>query len=192
MRPKLTYSNVVATLALVIAVGGASAFAATQLAKNSVGSKQLKKNAVTTAKIKNRAVTAAKLSGAVPSAVNAQTLGGLSVDQVTQGSKLRCPAGTELVAGVCFDNAPRSPDTFYAAVETCAGVGRSLASVGEMTGYLDVKGGPKSVNFWFDTYFTDEGEFKAGFIQDGKTKVALGVASVLVSLKYWCVTSPTN
>jgi hypothetical protein len=38
---------VTATFALIIAVGGASAFAATQLAKNSVGTKQLKNNAVT-------------------------------------------------------------------------------------------------------------------------------------------------
>lgn len=62
MRPRLTYANVVATLALIIAVGGASAFAATQLAKNSVGPKQLKKNAVTTAKIKDEGVTAAKIA----------------------------------------------------------------------------------------------------------------------------------
>jgi len=47
VRTRLTYANVVATLALVLAVGGASAFAATQLAKNSVGTRQLKKNAVT-------------------------------------------------------------------------------------------------------------------------------------------------
>jgi len=40
---KLTYANVVATLALVIAVGGASALAATHLAQNSVGPRQLRK-----------------------------------------------------------------------------------------------------------------------------------------------------
>ena len=77
MRPKLTYSNVTATLALIIAVGGASAFAATQLAKNSVGAKQLKKNAVTTAKIKKEAVTAAKVKKGTLTGtqINASTLG---------------------------------------------------------------------------------------------------------------------
>ena len=69
MRPRLTYANVVATLALFIAIGGASAFAASQLGKNSVGSKQLKKNSVTSAKIKKNAVTGAKIkSGAVTGA----------------------------------------------------------------------------------------------------------------------------
>jgi hypothetical protein len=78
---KLTYANVVATLALFIAIGGATAFAATQLAKNSVGTKQLKNNAVTTAKIKNGAVTGTKVKssslGTVPSATNAENAGKL-------------------------------------------------------------------------------------------------------------------
>jgi hypothetical protein len=58
--PRLTYSNVVATLAIFIALGGIS-YAATSLSKNSVGSKQLKKNAVTSNKIKKNAVTASKI-----------------------------------------------------------------------------------------------------------------------------------
>jgi hypothetical protein len=66
--PRPTYANVVSTLCLFLLLGGASAFAATQLAKNSVGSKQIKKNAVVTAKIKNAAVTNSKLGdGAVTS-----------------------------------------------------------------------------------------------------------------------------
>jgi hypothetical protein len=66
LRSRLSYANVVATLALFIAIGGASAFAASQLGKNTVGSKQLKKNSVTTAKIKKEAVTTKKLKkGAV-------------------------------------------------------------------------------------------------------------------------------
>lgn len=69
LRGKLTYANVVATLALCIAVGGASAFAATQLPKNSVGTKQLKKGAVNAAKIKDEAVAEAKIkNGAVTGA----------------------------------------------------------------------------------------------------------------------------
>jgi len=77
LRSGLTYSNVIATLALFIALGGASAFAATQLAKNSVGTKQLKNNAVTGAKIKNGAVNGAKVqSGSLTgSQINASTLG---------------------------------------------------------------------------------------------------------------------
>ncbi|HEX5988849.1 MAG TPA: hypothetical protein VFY75_01380 [Solirubrobacterales bacterium] len=89
-----------ASIAVFLVLGGASAFAAGQLAKNSVGKKQLKagavttaklkKNAVTTAKIKNNAVTGAKVKdgsltgsdinlgtvGTVPSANSANSLAG--------------------------------------------------------------------------------------------------------------------
>ena len=64
LRDKLSYSNVVASLALFVALGGAAVAAG--LAKNSVGTKQLKPNAVTAAKIKNGAVNSHKLAhGAV-------------------------------------------------------------------------------------------------------------------------------
>ncbi|HTR74661.1 MAG TPA: hypothetical protein VMH33_05315 [Solirubrobacterales bacterium] len=61
LRGKLTYSNVISTVCLFLLIGGGTAFAASQLGKNSVGSKQLKKNAVTAAKIKKNAVTGAKI-----------------------------------------------------------------------------------------------------------------------------------
>jgi hypothetical protein len=73
VRTHLSYANVVATLALILAVGGASAFAATQLAKNSVGTKQLKKNAVTGEKVKNGSLAGADIGGPVQSATTATT-----------------------------------------------------------------------------------------------------------------------
>ena len=57
---RLTYANVMASIAIFIALGGA-AVAATKLPKNSVGAKQLRKKAVTAAKIKKNAVTTAKI-----------------------------------------------------------------------------------------------------------------------------------
>jgi hypothetical protein len=57
MRPKLTFANVISSLALFLALGG-TAFAAAHLAKNSVGSKQLKPNSVTNAKVKNGSLLA--------------------------------------------------------------------------------------------------------------------------------------
>lgn len=46
MRSRLTYANVVATLALCLALGGGSAYAAVKLARNSVGSKQIRNHSV--------------------------------------------------------------------------------------------------------------------------------------------------
>jgi hypothetical protein len=51
LRARMTYGNVVASLALFIALGGTS-YAAIQLPKDSVGTKQLRAHAVTSAKVK--------------------------------------------------------------------------------------------------------------------------------------------
>ena len=61
IRRHISYANVMSSIAVFLVLGGASAFAAHQLAKHSVGAKQLKRNAVTTAKIKKNAVTGAKV-----------------------------------------------------------------------------------------------------------------------------------
>ena len=53
---------VVACLALLVALGGTSVAAATQLAKNSVGTAQLKNGAVSNPKIKNNAINSAKVA----------------------------------------------------------------------------------------------------------------------------------
>jgi hypothetical protein len=77
IRKRLTYANVMSTIAVFLVLGGGAAFAASKLAKNSVGTKQLKKNAVTTPKIKNNAVTGAKIKdGTITgSKINLGTLG---------------------------------------------------------------------------------------------------------------------
>jgi hypothetical protein len=58
---RLTYANVMSSIAVFLILGGASAFAASQLGKNSVGTKELKAKAVSAAKIKANAVTSAKI-----------------------------------------------------------------------------------------------------------------------------------
>ncbi len=99
IRRRLTYANVMSSIAVFLILGGATAFAAKQLGKNTVGTKQLKNNAVTntkikknaivTAKIKNGAVTGPKINlgtlGAVPSATSANdanTVGGNTVKAI--------------------------------------------------------------------------------------------------------------
>lgn len=79
IRAWLSYANVMSTIAVFLVLGGATAFAASQLGKNSVGSKQLKKNAVTAAKIKSNAVTTAKIKN---NAVNGAKVDESSLSQV--------------------------------------------------------------------------------------------------------------
>ncbi len=63
VRKRITYANVTSTLALLIALGMGSAYAASHLAPKSVGAKQLRPGAVTADKIRKNAVTAPKIEG---------------------------------------------------------------------------------------------------------------------------------
>lgn len=64
IRKRLTYANVMSSIAVFLILGGGAAYAAKK-----IGSNQLKANSVTTAKIKKEAVTATKIKkGAVQTA----------------------------------------------------------------------------------------------------------------------------
>jgi hypothetical protein len=117
---RLNYANVTATLALFLAVGGATAFAAQHLSKNSVGAKQLKRNAVSAAKIKNSAVTSAKVKAG---AINGEKIGdgsiGVSDLNLAQMpfshvvARMRGSANLETTGGVKLF--PLSPNTYTQA-----------------------------------------------------------------------------
>jgi hypothetical protein len=70
LSQKISYSNVIATIALFIALGGVAV--AASLPKNSVGTQQLKRGAVTAADLRKGAVRAGKLA---PKSVVAGKLG---------------------------------------------------------------------------------------------------------------------
>jgi hypothetical protein len=115
INPRLSYANVVATLALFLVLAGGSALAATGLAKNSVGSRQLKSKAVTTGKIAPNAINGSKVKngslggedidlarlGTVPSAASATSAGNADT---LGGHAAACPSGTTLIHGLCFDS----------------------------------------------------------------------------------------
>lgn len=101
IQKRLTYANVMSSIAVFLVLGGATAFAASkigsnQLKANSVTTGKIKKNAVTAAKIKNGAVNGAKVKdgsltgadinlgalGTVPTAANAEKVGGNTVQKI--------------------------------------------------------------------------------------------------------------
>jgi hypothetical protein len=56
LRERLTYANVMATAAVFLALGLGSAWAATELGRNSVGARQIKPNAIRSSDVKNEAL----------------------------------------------------------------------------------------------------------------------------------------
>jgi hypothetical protein len=109
LRSKLSYANVMATIAVFIALGG-GAYAATQLKKNSVGTKQLKASSVTTAKIKANAVIGSKVQsatlGLVPSATHATSAD--SATKATEAGEAASVNGQKVqrISFVAPDNTP--------------------------------------------------------------------------------------
>jgi hypothetical protein len=113
IRKRVTYANVMSSIAVFLVLGGGAAYAAKKIGSNeikgnsittgkikkeAVSASKIKKNAVTTAKIANGAVTGAKLNlgsvGTVPNAAhantadsanNANTVGGISVSKISYG-----------------------------------------------------------------------------------------------------------
>jgi hypothetical protein len=140
---KLTYANVVATLALFCALGG-GAYAAIRVPPNSVGARQLKGGAVTKGKIAKEAINASKIAegsitgtqidlaalGPVPRAVNAANA---SDAGAVGGHAASCPANTTLIRGLCFDSEanPEAPN-LEAAAEDCAAKGGFLPTPMEL------------------------------------------------------------
>jgi hypothetical protein len=85
MKPKFSYANLTSTLALLIALSGTTAFAASKLAPKTVGEFQLRPGAVTAQKIRKSAVTAPKIkAGAVKQGKIAA--GSVTAQKLTQGS----------------------------------------------------------------------------------------------------------
>jgi hypothetical protein len=149
-RPRLTYANVVATLALVLAIGGTSYAAVTINGKNiknrTVAGKKLKKNTVTGTEVNEsklgqvptakqadnanqaaNAATADTAAGATTSA-NASKLGGATPESY----RVSCPGGTIRVLDECFEPNQRAAKTFPLALKECGAAGRRIPGWGEL------------------------------------------------------------
>jgi hypothetical protein len=127
--PRLTYANVIATLALFLALGGATAFAASTLGKNSVGTRQLKKNAVTGAKVKDGSLLAGDFkAGQLPAG-----------ERGPQGAP-GAPGATSVVVHYGDRVGLKDEDEVGQSLATCA-PGETLTGGG-----FDLEGEPESAN----------------------------------------------
>jgi hypothetical protein len=134
---RLTYANVIATVALFVALGG-GAYAATRLPAKSVGTAQLKKGAVTRAKIAPATLAAlSKTPAAVP------TAGAKGVDGVPGAPGVAGAAGPAGPAGAAGPSGPSG------------GVGGLLPSGATLVGaYFAEQGGAGQDTFSFGYRFS--------------------------------------
>jgi hypothetical protein len=171
IRPRLSYANVVATLALFLVVAGGSALASGTLAKNSVGSRQLKARAVTTGKIALNAINGSRVAngsltgedinlsklGTVPTAASAGQAG--NADTIG-GHGATCPPAATLIRGLCFDTTSTEAPNLSAAAEACAARGGWLPTPLQLLSTKEILNLGSGVGA--DKRFTDDVYSKVG------------------------------
>lgn len=132
LRPRLTYANVTATLALFVALGGVS-YAATrisghQIKAHTLTARNYKANSVTGKAVKEKTLRI------VPKAREAARLDGVTTETLL----VRCPEGTLPAADTCIETQARPPLPFHSAMLECAGIesqsgpGRRLPTYNEL------------------------------------------------------------
>lgn len=129
IRKRLTYANVMSSIAVFLILGGATAFAAkkigsNQIKGNSITTGKIKKEAVTTSKIKKNAISTAKIAnGAVTGPkINVGSLG--TVPNATHATT----ADTATTAITANSVAGRTPFSFFMPAGT-----RDIATVAPFT-----------------------------------------------------------
>jgi len=137
LRRHLSYANVMATLAVFIALGGSS-YAVTRLSGS-----QLKNRSVRAAKIARNTLTGTEIrESRLASVPNANKLGGLTARQL----KIQCPPDTVPFADGCVEKIARPPAAYSVAARTCAnhgtpqGPGRRLPTWGELLTAAGING----------------------------------------------------
>jgi hypothetical protein len=165
LRSKFSYSNVMATVAVFFALGGAGAVAATHLGRNSVGSAQLQASAVTGAKVKDGSLSGrdvkASTLGQVPSAAHADSAGhadsAATADRAGTAqradSATHADAATRADSAGHADTAGRAESAAHADLATHADSAASAETAAvasaltplEAVHFLDAPGEPKSI-----------------------------------------------
>lgn len=215
IRPHLTYSNVMSTIAVFGVLAGGSAWAATKIGPNqikagAVTAKKLHKNAVTTNKVRNNAITGAK--------VKDESLTGDDVDEATLSApinvdhakladnasnlgghpasdyRLHCPGNLAHAGDLCFEFDLRSSASYKAALKDCALDQRRLPSDGELAQVFDHLGAPQPKQWVAGHYrITNGGQDIASLLGNTPSRdVTFDVVDVNSAIPFRCVTSATN
>jgi hypothetical protein len=131
LSARLTYANVMATLAVFIALGGSSYAAirinGSQIQNKSISYKKIKRNTLGGTRIRESRLRK------VRRARHADRLNGVTAAAL----RLRCPNGTRAYADACVEVAARSGTTYSAARDVCGSGGRRLPSYDELVGVVD-------------------------------------------------------
>jgi hypothetical protein len=196
LRRRLTYANVMATLAVFIALGGSSYAALTVTGRNvkngSLTFRDLRRDTLGGSRIKESGL------GTVRRSRNADRLDGITAERLL----VRCPEGTFPVSDVCVETAARGAAPYGTAAVMCestdrnAGPGRRLPSHDELmtaigdAGITLAPGGELTRNVYPSG--SDPGQVEALFINSNAGGVGITPNTAAGAKAFRCVADPRN
>jgi hypothetical protein len=193
LRQRLTYANVMSTVAVFIALGGSSYAAFTisgrDIRNRSIPAKKIKRNSIT-----GKEVREARLN--VPWARNARRLGGLTAAEL----RIRCPDDTFPIADVCVEREPHAASAYGGAVLEClrvgtpASPGRRLPTHGELMAALTAVRLAPGGELTSSVYPSSRapGQLDVLYVTDQVGSVGLTPDTFDGGKAYRCVTDPLN
>jgi hypothetical protein len=211
VRRHASYSNIVATLALFVALGGTSYgvlhITSEDVANNSLRSVDVRNNTIRGRDVRDQTLRARDMRrdglgsgvikesalGTVPKAADADRLDG----STAQDLRVRCPADTIARAGVCIETSARTPDGFLGAINQCDNAGRGLVSMAQLDRFVR-SGGSLAAAEWTSSVYRNPDNGPNKF--DQLEAVVLGVGAevdysrvyLAVQHAFRCVALPSN
>jgi hypothetical protein len=196
LRRRLSYANVVATLALFIALGGTS-YATLQLTGRNIKDSSLTGQDLLRNSVGGRPIKESRLE-VVPRARNADRLNGVTAGRLL----VRCPNDAVPVSDVCVEKTPRAAAPYTLAAVACEIVnkrqtlGRRLPSHDELMtaigdfGITLAEGGELTRNVYPSS--ANPGGLDVLYITEPGGSVALTPDTAAGAKAFRCVTDPLN
>jgi hypothetical protein len=212
LRKHLSYSNVTATAALFVALGGTSyaviRIDSGDIVNNSLRSKDIRNNTVRSRDILNGTIGARDVRrnglgggvvtesslGQVPRAANAERVGGATA----QDLRVRCPTDTVGGSGVCIERTAHVADGFLGAANACDNAGRGLPTMSQLDPFVRSHGPLSAQGEWTSNVYRNPDNGMNPF--DQLEAVVLGESGAVtydrvylaVQHAFRCVALPSN
>jgi hypothetical protein len=212
LRKHLSFSNVTATGALFIALGGTSyaviRIGSDDIVDNSLRSADLRNDTLRSEDIRDGTIRARDLRrnglgggvvkesslGRVPRAADSDRVGGATA----QDLRVRCPGDTLPKTGVCIEPGSRAPSGFLGASSTCDSAGRGLPTMPQLDGFARSNGPLTPLGEWTSSVYRNPDNGMNAFDQleavvlSGGGDVSYDRVYLAVQHAFRCVVLPSN
>jgi hypothetical protein len=159
LRRHLSYANVMASLALFVALGGTSyavvRIDSREIVDDSVRSKDIRNQTLRGKDVRRNSIGGGAVKelalAQVPRAATADSVEGRTAEEL----RVKCPAATSAVAGVCIEPEVRSAEGFLTATNICDREDRALATMPDLDAYVRSGGNVSNDGEWTSSVYLE-------------------------------------